>query len=170
MAFAVAIGIGGISATGTCGNHMLGFVRGNQYPHKGSVFQMAGMYCDNSYEIWGSGTYWLTEDGFKRRTGFIAVLDSSGPWKGIKLRNTHNGHYQDRSTKEFNLYLGDSPHGSWNQILKDYVLVDNRKKDPPPQKIINFDSGSELGKYVRFDVIDYYGSGGGLQYFNMIKA
>jgi len=154
---------------GQCGSHLLGFFWGIQYPDAKNRWQMAGMYCDNTYEKFGDGTYWLTPDGYKGE-GFIAVLDSSGPWKGIILRNTHNGKHKDRSTKEFSLYLGSSSNGPWTSVLIDYELEDSRQQNPPPLQKINFKSGSQTGKYVRFDVDDYYGYGAGLQYLNMIPA
>jgi len=154
---------------GECESHLLGFVRGIQYPDAKNRWQMAGMYCDNTYEKFGDGTYWLTPDRYKGE-GFIAVLDSSGPWKGIILRNTHNGHVKDRSTKEFSLYLGSSSNGPWTSVLTDYDLEDSRQQNPPPLQKINFKSGSQTGKYVRFDVDDYYPYGAGLQYLNMIPA
>jgi len=154
---------------GECGSHLLGFVKGRQYPYKGNIFQMAGMYCDNTHEVKNDGTYWLSPNGYNG-TGFIAVLDSSGPWKGIKLRNTHNGQHKDRSTKEFSLYFGPGPSGPWKSVLNQQPLVDSRKQRTPKLQTINFQSGNETSRYVKFDVDDFYGRGAGLQYFNMILA
>jgi len=168
MAF-IAIGISGISSAGVgpCGSHILGFVRGNQYPYTGNKFQMAGMYCDTqTNEIFKDGTYWLSSDGYTGE-GFIAVLQSNGPWTGIILRNTHNGRHKDRSTREFSLYLGSSPDGPWGRrILDNKELVDSREQDPPPLQTIPFPS--ENGRYLKFDVEEYWGVGAGLQYLDMI--
>jgi len=85
MTLVTAVNISGISAAGR--GHILSFDRGKCDPGW-NKFQLKGLYCDNSNEHYLDETYWLAPSGYTG-WGFIAKLDSSGPWKGIKLRNTH---------------------------------------------------------------------------------
>jgi len=161
-------------SSGECFNHMVGFVRGYQFPNSPeNKFQMAGMYCDNPNEKFLDGTYWLAPESFKG-IGFTAVLNSTGPWKGIKLRNTHDGGDRDRATKQFSLYLGSSiqPNGTLKNeklVLDQHGLEDRRQENPPLLEKIFFQN-EKTGRYLRFEVEDYYGSGAGLQYLDMIPA
>lgn len=155
---------------GRCGSHIVSFVSGSgsEFPNSKNKFQWEGMQCDNSNEIHEDGTYWLTTDSYTN-TGFIPELDSNGPWKGIKLRNTHHGHLKDRGMKEFSLYLGPKQNGDWIQCLDHKKLEDSSKQNFQPLLNITFPS-QKYGNYLKLYVDKYWGNGAGLQYLNMIPA
>ena len=55
--------------------------------------------------------------------------------------------------------------GPWKMILQK-TLDDSRKHtDPLPQQ--EFSIPSSQGRFVKFELVSYYGNGGGLQYFNI---
>ena len=83
------------------------------------------------------------------------------------MKNTHNRQYGDRSTKKFRL-LGSatSADGPW-QTLLEANLEDSRKKRPTQIKQLMFKNPQNV-RFIKFELIQFWGNGGGLQYFNIL--
>ena len=61
-----------------------------------------------------------------------------------------------------------SETGPWQQVIEE-ALEDSRKQnDPLPLKTFKFTF--KTARYVKFKLLSYWGSGGGLQYFNIKKS
>ena len=95
------------------------------------------------------------------------------------MKNTHNrksdprAHLGDlgtkRGTKRFRL-LGStrSPDGPWQIILEANLEYRySRKERPPPVKQLIFENPL-LVRFVKFELLQFWGLGGGLQYFSIV--
>ena len=108
--------------------------------------------------------YWLAPDKTKN-VGFILDLVETATIKSIFLVNTKNGNMKDRGTKKFKIYLSSKVDGIWEEAL-DGELEDSRKMtEVKPKK---FKIKPTLARFVKFVLIDYWGNGGGLQYFTCL--
>jgi len=116
---------------------------------------------DGSY-----ANYWLAPNDMQGE--FVLKFDQTRTVDTITIVNTHNPGHNDRGTNEFKVYLADSEDGPWTEVLHDY-LEDPRNTNPaeasvPPR--VFYLPNPTCGQYVRFQIISWYGEGGGLQYFS----
>ena len=117
--------------------------------------------------------YWLAPHG--KPAEFVLDLGCNKIVNVVKLVNTHNGDHRDRSSKEIKVSISSSRAGPWSQVLHE-TLEDSRKQsDPLPVlsfPIYNEDDGEEefTARFVKFNLISWYGGGGGLQYFAVKKG
>ena len=143
------------------------FVSGTVYS---GAFPLDNMFC-NVAEEWlspAAPNYWLSENGQTTDQGFVADLGSGQTAiTGVKLVNTHNNGHKDRSTQQFRVSMGDSASGPWTEKLTE-SLADSRQQDPPPLQTFTFDSDSQ--RFLKFEMLQYYGSGGGLKYFDVVRG
>ena len=108
--------------------------------------------------------YWLTENGKTgREQGFIMYLGCSKTVRGVSLKNTHNAGHGVRSTKKFRILGSATNNGPWQELLV-ADLEDSRNQDPPPVQQLMF-ANSAVVSFIKFELLDFYGNGGGLQYF-----
>ena len=108
--------------------------------------------------------YWLSEEGKTGEDqGFILYLGCIKTVTGVSLKNTHNARHHDRSTKKFRILGSATNSGPWQELLV-ADLEDSRRQDPPPLQQLIFDN-SAVVSFVKFELLEYHGSGGGLQYF-----
>jgi len=113
--------------------------------------------------------YWLAE---RPNTGFVMSLGRSSTVWGVTLRNTQNSWYQSFSTKKFKVLGGPTASGPWEELLV-YGLEDSRRQNPPPVQQIMFANPANpanpaipaVVSFIKFELLEYWGSGGGLQYF-----
>ena len=124
---------------------------------------MDKMYCDSATETFAE--YWIAKNSYTGEA-FIAELKSSLPIIGVKLRNTHNAHYKNTATKKFRVSIGSSETGPWTELLTQ-GLEDSRNQDPPPVQQFEGE-GAVTGRFIKFDLLEYLGHGGGLNYFDII--
>ena len=111
---------------------------------------------------------WLAPNKKKGpETGFTLDLGCVKKAEGVRLKNTHNRQYRDRATKKFKL-LGSptSAEGPW-QTLLEANLEDSRQQRPPPIKQLMFENPQNV-RFIRFELLEFYGMGGGLQYFEVL--
>ena len=99
--------------------------------------------------------------------GFTLDLGSAQKAVGVQLKNTHNRRFRDRGTKKFRL-LGSSrsSEGPWQKILE-ANLQDSRQQKAPPV-IKKFFEKPLIVRFVKFQLIEFWGEGGGLQYFSVL--
>merc|ERR1712198_246919 len=111
-----------------------------------------------------NGNYWLAPSGMQGE--FVLRFDQSRTIDTITIVNAHN--LNERGTNEFKVYLSESENGPWTEVLHDN-LTDPRGTNPleasVPPRIFNLPNPT-CGQYVRFQIISWYGLGGGLQYFS----
>ena len=107
--------------------------------------------------------YWLSEDKKKGEgQGFVMNLGRSKTVRGVYLKNTHNAKYRDRSTKKFRILGSDTEDGPWQELLV-ADLEDSRQQKPPPLQHLMFENSAAVS-FIKFELLEYYGTGGGLQY------
>ena len=113
--------------------------------------------------------YWLAESKKTgEEQGFIMSLGCNKRVGGVTLRNTHNALYRDRSTKMFRILGSVAYDGPWQELLV-ANLEDSRRQNPPPLQQIMFPNFAVVS-FVKFELLEYYGLGGGLQYFAVGKG
>ena len=71
------------------------------------------------------------------------------------------------SFMSFKVFLGDNESGPWKEVLHDYLKDPRNVGDIPP---VSFNISPVGASFVRFQLLSYYGSGGGLQYFSTCPA
>ena len=109
--------------------------------------------------------YWLAEDQkVGPEQGFTLDLGCSKKAVGVRLKNTHNYKWADRSTKKFRLLGSNSvADGPWKTILEANLEVSMYQKNPPVQQLpLDFPM---VLRFVKFELLEFWGKGGGLQYF-----
>jgi len=113
---------------------------------------------------WDSqANYWLAEHETVEDQGFVMSLGRSSTVWGVSLRNTHNSGARDRAMKKFKVLGGATDNGPWEELhVAD--LEDSRRQNPPPIQQIMFANPSNVS-FIKFELLEYWGNGGGLQYF-----
>ena len=61
-----------------------------------------------------------------------------------------------------------SHNGPWHEVLDESISDSRQQEKPLPLQTFNFDSLT--ARFVKFEVVSWYGGGGGLQYFNLKKS
>jgi hypothetical protein len=87
---------------------------------------------------------------------------------GIRLKNTHNARFKDRATKKFALFGAMTTDGPWTKLMEQ-GLEDARQQASPPAKRFELEQEAEV-RFIKFEMLDFWGSGGGLQYFAPFTA
>ena len=98
--------------------------------------------------------------------GFTLDLGCLKKVSGIQLKNTRNRMYKNRGTKRFRLLASKSVSGPWKAILQK-TLEDSRKKKPCLLTIQLVHP--QIFRFVKFELLEYWGQGGGLQHFSLLS-
>ena len=112
--------------------------------------------------------FWLApQEKAGAEQGFTLDLGSAQNAVGVRLKNTHNLQFRDRGTKRFRL-LGSSrsSSGPWQTILEAKLKDSRQQKSPPVQKLL-FENPL-LVRFVKFELLEFWGDGGGLQHFSVL--
>ena len=107
--------------------------------------------------------YWLGPD--KKGGSFTVDLGCETRVSMVELVNTHNAQYKDRSTKEFKVLVSKTGNGSWDEVVHKTLRDSRFLPDPLPLKKFTF--AEHIVKYIKFELLSFYGNGGGLQFFNV---
>ena len=108
--------------------------------------------------------YWLAENKKTgKNQGFVMSLGCKKTVVGVNLVNTHNAGHHDRSTKKFRVLGSDAKDGPWEELLV-ANLEDSRRQSPPPLQQLKLSKPADVS-FIKFELLKYYGHGGGLQYF-----
>ena len=99
------------------------------------------------------------------RQGFTLDIGCLKKVSGIQLKNTRNRMYKNRGTKRFRLLASKSVSGPWKAILQK-TLEDSRKKKPCLLTIQLVHP--QIFRFVKFELLEYWGKGGGLQHFSLL--
>ena len=63
------------------------------------------------------------------------------------------------------LFFSESEEGPWKMVLQTTLADGRQQTDPLPLQ--EFSIAPTQGRFVKFELVSYYGHGGGLQYFNI---
>ena len=107
--------------------------------------------------------YWLAEIRTVEDQGFVMSLGRSSTVWGVSLRNTHDSWGHNFSTKKFRVLGGSTDSGPWEELLV-ADLEDSRRQNPPPVQQLLFANPANVS-FIKFELLEYWGVGGGLQYF-----
>ena len=119
-------------------------------------------------DIWPSdghtANYWLAEDRkVGKGQGFIMNLGCSKTLRSVSLKNTHNARHNDRSTKKFRILGSTTKNGPWQELLVAHLEDSRRQKPPPLQQLF---TKSAVVSFIKFELLEFHGVGGGLQYLS----
>ena len=115
--------------------------------------------------------YWLSPHGKEGSEAFFILdLGCEKIVRGFRIKNTHNAFHHDRGTQRFLIFGagggeedGDQEEVEWVQLVNE-GLEDPRHEHNIPVKVFHLDKPRSV-RFIRFIVVSYFGSGGGLQYF-----
>ena len=133
-------------------------------------------YAASNVLIWGEEdvslgnwktNYWLAEHEKITGQGFtLKVDDCARLIAGCQIKNI-GGIDNGWGTKNFRISGSMNETGPWETLVEDQ-LVDTRGVAASLQSF-TFDKPVEI-QFIKFDLISYWGDGGGLQYFAAIPA
>ena len=105
--------------------------------------------------------FWKTKED-SREGMLILDLGCAQEVNTIQLVNTHNGQNRDRSTKEFRVSFSyDSD--DFEELIHTNLEDSREEEDPLP--IQEFYFQPVPASRIKVEILDFYGNGGGLQYF-----
>ena len=117
----------------------------------------------------GKTNYWLAEEGKTTGQGFTLKLDTCARLiAGCQIKNTGKKVWYDFATKGFKISGSMIKNGPWETLVEDQ-LVETSWGEAAPLLNFTFDKPVEI-QFIMFDLISYWGDGGGLQYFAAIPA
>ena len=113
--------------------------------------------------------YWLAEGGKTTGQGFTLKVDSCPRWiAGVQIKNKGKGGYTTWATREFKISGAKNVNGPWQTLVQN-ELSNTTGGNAAFLLNFTFEQPVEV-QYLRFDLISYWGKGGGLQYFAAIPA
>ena len=87
---------------------------------------------------------------------------------GIQLRNTHNGKLRNRGTKRFRVSGALQEEGPYDLLLEEELEDSREQPFLPPLKTFPF--GEAVIRFLKFELLEFWGAGGGLQYFGALSG
>ena len=131
-------------------------------------FQAKNVLVDSEEDIMdaqGNYNYWLAESRKKDGQGFTIKEDNCPRTiAGCYIRNTGRG-APGTSTKDFTVSGSLNKDGPWVILAEDHLAYAESK--PATLRELKFDEAVEV-QFLKFDLVSYWGNGGGLQYFAAI--
>ena len=121
-------------------------------------------------DVNGKGYYWQAENGKTSGQGFVMKLGSCKQTiAGIRIQNTKHPNGPMMGTKKFHISGSLSEQGPWGDTLLEEELEDGRRMsgNPPPILTFYFRRPVTL-QFLKFELVEFFGIGGGLQYFSPV--
>ena len=114
----------------------------------------------------GKSNYWLAQIGNPNDQGFTVRVDyCARTIAGLRMKNSRNRH--GCATDEFKVSASLNEEGPWETVV-DSRLPGTTHEAPT---LLNFTFEQPLKlKYLKFELISYWGKAGALQYFAPIPA
>ena len=129
------------------------------------AFRVEKLLTNSPEETYGEN-YWLAPD--QTAAEFVLDLGCNKILNMVELVNTRRSRDGNRGTKEFKVSISQYQAGPWSQVVYETLEDPRQQAEPLPVLEFPFSSGSEVSaRFVKFNLISWYGSGGGLQYFNV---
>ena len=146
-------------------------VRGDQYDGKlrklpENAFSVSKLLTYGPKMTYGENC-WLAPEG-QDSAEFVLDLGCEKTVNTVELVNTPNGNEENRSMKEFKVFLSKTD-GDWGDAVVHGTLGDSRRK-PNPRPVMRFPFTKTEARFVRLQQNSFYGDGGGLQYFAVIDS
>ena len=117
----------------------------------------------------GQENYWLAETGKTTGQGFTLKVDTCTRLiAGCQIKNLGKGVQTGRATKEFRVSGSIDENGPWEILVEDQ-LIDTSSGQPASLLNFTFEEPVEI-QFIKFDLVNYWGYGGALQYFAAILA
>ena len=123
---------------------------------------------EDSMDAKDNYNYWLAESYEKDGQGFTIKVDNC-PRKiaGCYIRNTGRG-AAGTSTKDFTVSGSLNKDGPWVILAEDRLAYYSGSK-PATLRELKFDEAVKV-QFLKFDLVSFWGRGGGLQYFAAIPT
>ena len=115
-------------------------------------FQVANVFQRNDTQP--EGSYWLGPSS--SQGSFIIDFGCEKQRSILEVVNVHNG---ERATKKFKLFSSSSYMGPWAE------LVDQEMAQIDSLQTFSFQATTD--QFYKFEIQDWYGNGGGLQYLDV---
>ena len=113
--------------------------------------------------------FWLAELNKTVGQGFTIKLDTCARMiAGCQIKNKGAGARTSWATKSFRVSGSLKEKGPWQSLVED-ELADTTKGEAAFLLNFTFKNPVEI-KFLKFDLISFWGDGGGLQYFAAIPA
>ena len=117
----------------------------------------------------GKANLWLAEVGKTTGQGFTIKLDDCTRLiAGCQIKNQGKGSVRGRATKEFRVSGSMNENGPWETLVEDQ-LVDTSGDTAASLLNFTFEQTVEA-QFLKFELVSFWGNGGGLQYFAAIPA
>ena len=117
----------------------------------------------------GKLNFWLAEQGKTRGQGFTIKVDRCARRvQGFQIKNKGKGTDSGFATKEFLVSGSFEKNGPWKTLIQDELIdtTGGRSAD-----LLNFTMDKPVKiKFLKFELVSFWGEGGGLQYFAPIPA
>ena len=117
----------------------------------------------------GKLNFWLAEQGKTRGEGFTIKVDRCARRvQGFQIKNKGKGTDTGFATKEFLVSGSLDSNGPWKTLIQDDLIdtTGGRSAD-----LLNFTMDKPVKiKFLKFELVSFWGEGGGLQYFAPIPA
>ena len=124
---------------------------------------------DDMWNGEGQKSYWLAVNGESTGQGFTLDLGCTQSIDGFHIKNTHNAHHRDHATKRFRVVGAQEEEGPWSLLLE-ASLEDSRSQKIPPVQTLMLDHQHQHNRYIKFELLEFWGVGGGLQFFSEITG
>ena len=112
---------------------------------------------------------WLAEEGKTTGQGFTIKVDNCARLiAGCQMKNKGQGVSSNRATKGFRILGSSNEDGPWETLLED-ELADTRGWTAATLTNFTLEEPVEV-QFLKFDLVSYWGVGGGLQYFAAVPA
>ena len=117
--------------------------------------------------------YWLGENNKTTGQGFTLKLDDCARMiAGCQIKNKGKGSILATSsvtaTRGFKILGSKNKTGPWEILVED-ELIDTRGGKPAALLNFSFEKPVEI-QFIKFELVSYWGLGGGLQYFAAIPG
>ena len=117
----------------------------------------------------GKTNFWLAEQEETSGQGFTLRLDACARLiAGCQIKNIGKGDTSGWAIKDFKVSGSMNENGPWETLVEDQ-LVDTSNGGAASRLNFTFDNPEEI-QFIKFELISYWGEGGGLQYFAAIPA
>ena len=137
-----------------------------------AVYPASSVLILGEEDTWDNDKYnfWLAEIGKTAGQGFTLKLDNCARMiAGCQIKNKGRGKYAPLgATKQFKVLGSMDVKGPWKILVED-ELIDTTGNKPASLLNFTFEQPVEI-QFIMFELVSYWGAGGGLQYFAPIPT
>ena len=117
----------------------------------------------------GKLNFWLAEQGETRGEGFTIKVDRCARRvQGFQIKNKGKGTDTGFATKGFLVSGSLDSNGPWKTLIQEELTDTTGSRSA---HLLNFTMDKPVKiKFLKFELVSFWGEGGGLQYFAPIPA